>query len=55
MARGIIIIALLLAACGKEPDFDQRYAEAERRIEARAAAMERDLAAQDRPAEAPDK
>lgn len=55
MARGIIIIALLLAACGKEPDFDQRYAEAERQIADKAAAMERDLKAQDKPPEAPDK
>lgn len=35
--------ALLLAGCNSEPDFDERYADAEKRIQDKAAAMDRDL------------
>lgn len=55
MQRMMPLLALLLAACGSEPDFDRRYAEAEREIADKAAAMERDLKAPDRASEAPDK
>ena len=55
MVRLMPLLAVLLSACGSEPDFDQRYAEAERRIEDRAAVMERDLEAQDKSPELRDK
>lgn len=55
MRRLMPLFVLLLAACGGEPDFDQRYAEAERRIANKAAAMEHDLKAPDRPSQAPPK
>jgi len=55
MVRSIPLLGLLLAACGNEPDFDQRFAEAERRIEGKAAAIERDLKAPDQPPETSDK
>ena len=47
--RGWFVLAVgsalvLLGACRREPDFDERYAEANRRIEERAQALDRDMA-----------
>jgi hypothetical protein len=41
-----LLLPLLLAACGK-PGFDERYAEAEKSVRATAAAIDRDIAAQE--------
>lgn len=44
----------LLGACSREADFDERYAEANRKIEERAHALDRELASEAaRPAPAP--
>ena len=40
----LIVPLLLLAACGEEPDFDERYDKAAKEIEARAKAMDADIA-----------
>lgn len=43
----LLIVLLLLAACGKEPDFEERYDKAAKEIEARAKAMDADIAKSD--------
>ena len=46
--RGLIAIALLLVAgCGREPSFDERYATAEKDIRDKAATMDAEMAAQE--------
>lgn len=45
MRRAILLLPLLLlAACEKEPDFDARYDKTAKEIEARAKAMDADIA-----------
>ena len=39
-----ILLVLLLAACHREPDFDERYDKAAKEIEARARTMDADIA-----------
>ena len=39
-----LLLPLLLAACHREPDFDERYDKAAAEIEARAKAMDADVA-----------
>lgn len=48
--RGAILLLplLLLAACGKEPDFEERYDQTAKEIEARAKAMDADIAKSDK-------
>lgn len=48
----LLAVAALLAGCRQEPDFDERYDKAEAAIRARAAAIDRDLAAAEREARA---
>jgi len=36
----------LLGACSREPDFDARYAEASRKVEERAHALDREMASE---------
>lgn len=54
--RTIAALLLLMAAsaCRQEPDFDQRYADAQRKLEARSAEIERDLSKASPPAQAPE-
>lgn len=40
----ILMLTLLLGACGREPDFDDRYDAAAKEIDARAKAMDADIA-----------
>ena len=40
----LLVPPLLLAACEKEPDFDERYDKTAKEIEARAKAMDTDIA-----------
>ena len=40
----LLVPLLLLAACEKEPDFDERYDKTAKEIEARAKAMDTDIA-----------
>ena len=49
---GLLLAAILLAGCRQEPDFDERYEKAQAAIRARAAAIDRDLAAAAREARA---
>lgn len=39
-----ITTALLLAACQREPDFDERYAATQKKLEAKAAEIDRQMA-----------
>lgn len=50
MRRAVFLLTapLLLAACHKEPDFEERYHKAAEEIEARAKAMDADIAKSDR-------
>lgn len=48
----LIVPLMLLAACGKEPDFEERYDQTAREIEARAKAMDADIAKSDKAAAA---
>lgn len=52
--RGAICLLplLLLAACEKEPKFEERFDKASEEIEARAKAMDADIAAADKAAQA---
>ena len=43
----LLLPLLLLAACEKEPDFDARYDKTAKEIEARAKAMDADIAKSD--------
>ena len=48
MRAGILLVPLfLLAACKEEPRFDERYDKAAKEIEARALAMDADIAKSD--------
>ena len=49
-AAFLFVPLLLLAACKDEPDFDARYDEAAKEIEARAKAMDADIAEAERAA-----
>lgn len=44
MRRAAFLLLLLLAACKEEPDFDTRYDKAAKEIEARAKAMDAEIA-----------
>lgn len=48
MRAAAIPVLLLLGACNAEPDFDTRYDKAAKEIEARAKAMDADIAQADR-------
>ncbi len=50
MRAALLLLPLLLAACEKEPKFEDRYAKAAKEIEARAKAMDADIAAADKAA-----
>ncbi|WP_332818482.1 hypothetical protein [Sphingopyxis sp.] len=43
-AAAILVPLLLLAACKDEPDFEERYDKAAKEVEARAKAMDADIA-----------
>lgn len=53
MRLAVIPILLTLCACSAEPDFDSRYDKAEKEIEARAKAMDADIAKAERLQDAP--
>ena len=46
----LLLSMVLLAACHKEPDFEERYDKAAKEIEARAQAMDADIARSDKAA-----
>ena len=50
MRAALVLLPLLVAACEKEPKFEDRYDKAAKEIEARAKAMEADIAADDKAA-----
>lgn len=52
MRRAALLLPLLLAACHQEPDFDDRYDRAAKEVEARARAMDADIAETERAAAA---
>lgn len=52
MRRIAILLPLAVAACDKEPSFDDRYARAANEIQARANAMDDDIASSDAAANA---
>ena len=54
MRHLVILLPLLIAACGKEPDFDARYDKAAQEIETRAKAMDADIAEAEKAAAATD-
>ena len=55
MRRAVILVPLLLlAACKEEPDFETRYDGAAKEIEARAKAMDADIAKSDEAAASDD-
>ncbi|WP_374525868.1 hypothetical protein [Sphingopyxis sp.] len=54
MRRLALMLPLLLAACHKEPAFDERYDKAAKEIEARAKTMDADIAEAARAAAATD-
>ncbi|MFM6950592.1 MAG: hypothetical protein ACKOW1_06175 [Novosphingobium sp.] len=39
--RTIVILALMLSACSREPSFDERYAATEQRLQAKTKALDR--------------
>ena len=45
MRKAIYLLFLLAASCGREPDFDQRYADTERQLVEKTAEMDRQLSA----------
>jgi hypothetical protein len=50
MRAGVLLVPLLLlAACKEEPHFDERYDKAAKEIEARAKAMDADIAESEKP------
>ncbi|KTE21755.1 hypothetical protein ATE67_03605 [Sphingopyxis sp. H050] len=52
MRRAAILLPLLLAACHQEPSFDERYDKAAKEIDARAKAMDADIAESEKAAQA---
>ena len=54
MRRLALMLPLLLAACHKEPAFDERYDKAAKEVEARAKRMDADIAEADKAAAASD-
>lgn len=54
MRRLALLLPLLLAACHKEPSFDERYDKAANEIEERAKAMDADIAESEKAVEASD-
>ena len=54
MRRLALMLPLLLAACHKEPAFDERYDKAAKEIEARAKTMDADIAEAEKAAAATD-
>ena len=44
MRRAALLLLPMLAACHQEPDFDDRYDRAAKEVEARARAMDADIA-----------
>ncbi|MBO9696384.1 MAG: hypothetical protein J7499_09305 [Sphingopyxis sp.] len=54
MRAALLVLLLLLAACKDEPDFDTRYDKAAKEIEARARAMDADIAGSEKAAAALD-
>ena len=48
MRRAFLLALLLLAACSREKDFDERYDAAAKEIETRAKAMDAALAAEEK-------
>lgn len=52
MRRLAILLPLLLAACHREPSFDERYDKAAKEIDARAKAMDKDIAESEKAAKA---
>lgn len=52
MRRLALLMPLLLAACHDEPSFDERYDKAAKEIDARAKAMDKDIAESERAAKA---
>ena len=45
MKTVVVVLALLLFGCRKQPDFDQRYTTAQRKLEASAAAIDDEIVA----------
>lgn len=43
MRLAVVLTALALAGCRNEPDFDERYAKAQRELAEKSAAMDREL------------
>lgn len=43
--RWVVLIALLAAGCRQEPSFDERYAQTQRKLEAKASTIDAELAA----------
>lgn len=48
MRAAALIIALALGACGREPDFDERYAQAGKSLQDKAAEIDAELAERER-------
>lgn len=48
--RAIMILALLLPACSRQPSFDERYSAAEKRLQAKADELERAAGSKREPA-----
>lgn len=42
---GSVLLAFVLLGCGRQPDFDERYATASQQLEASATAIEHEIAA----------
>ena len=47
----VLAVALILCGCGREPDFDQRYEEAETAIREKAAAIDAEFSEVEKPGE----
>ncbi|MDE2435143.1 MAG: hypothetical protein KGM49_02675 [Sphingomonadales bacterium] len=54
MRRAAIILGLvLIAGCRREPSFDERYKAAQQRIDAKSAAIDKELASDGQASDAP--